>query len=210
MTMINEPDNSYPRRIEPGPPCGPQYGSFVDAIREFQDTAAMVAAPDGALEAIELQLRAMTSTLQAWQTSEWERSAGQCYELPGRGHPLLPPVRIHQSGKSGLRGTVTLSPYFLGGNGAAHGGAVALLFDEVVGIFVNECRRDGIADLPHRTAYLTTNFRAITPVGVELRVECSIEREEGRKCFATGRLLHGNKVVADAEGLFVKLLPGMP
>lgn len=210
MTIIDEPDNSFPRRTEAGPPCSSEYDSFVNALRELQDGAAMMAAPDGELDEIGRQIRALADTLGQWQASEWERSAGQCYELPGRGHPLLPPVSIHQKGRDGLRGSVTFGAYYLGGNNAVHGGAVALLFDEVVGMFVNECRRDGVSDLPHRTAYLTTNYRSITPVNVELRVECTLEREEGRKCFATGRLLHGDTVVADAEGLFVKLLPGMP
>ena len=63
---------------------------------------------------------------------------------------------------------------------------------------------------PARTAYLTVNYRAITPIEVELRLEASVDRTEGRKTWATGRLYDGERLVADAEGLFVKLRPGMP
>ena len=64
--------------------------------------------------------------------------------------------------------------------------------------------------LPARTAYLTVNYRAITPVDVELQLTGSIDRSEGRKTWATGRLHDGDRLVADAEGLFVKLRPGQP
>ena len=61
-----------------------------------------------------------------------------------------------------------------------------------------------------RTAHLEVNYRKITPIGPELTVEASVDGEEGRKRYASGRLLHGEELLADASGIFVRLLPGQP
>jgi acyl-CoA thioesterase FadM len=59
-----------------------------------------------------------------------------------------------------------------------------------------------------RTAYLHVNFRAISPIGHELRVTARVDRIEGRKRFLTGAIHHHGTLTADAEGLFVELRPG--
>jgi acyl-coenzyme A thioesterase PaaI-like protein len=81
-----------------------------------------------------------------------------------------------------------------------------LLFDDVVGRMVNS---NG-GERPARTAYLHVNYRHITPLDRELRIEASLDRIEGRKRFASGRLYDGETLVSDAEGLFVELRQGMP
>jgi predicted thioesterase len=52
------------------------------------------------------------------------------------------------------------------------------------------------------------NFRAISPIGHELRVTARVDRIEGRKRFLTGAIHHHGTLTADAEGLFVELRPG--
>lgn len=103
-----------------------------------------------------------------------------------------------------VTGTVRYGRYFLGGNGAVHGGAVTLLFDEVFGRLANSHRT------PSRTASLKTDYRAVTPVGVDIEVHVWLERIEGRKRFVRGTLTHGQTVPAEAEGLFIELLEGQP
>ena len=62
-----------------------------------------------------------------------------------------------------------------------------------------------------RTAFLKVNYRRITPIDVELRYEASRDRVEGRKRWGTARLFDpAGELVADAEALFVELLPGQP
>nr|WP_281363800.1 PaaI family thioesterase [Nocardioides daedukensis] len=88
---------------------------------------------------------------------------------------------------------------------AVHGGAISMLFDDLLGWLLAR------SDLPpSRTAFLTTNFRAVTPVGVELTVHARITHVEGRKRFLAAELRHGDTVCADAEGLWVELRPGQP
>jgi len=61
----------------------------------------------------------------------------------------------------------------------------------------------------YATAYLTTNYRAITPIGVELRVEASIDRVDGRKRWATGRLYEqiGRFLLREPNALLREDLP---
>jgi acyl-coenzyme A thioesterase PaaI-like protein len=99
---------------------------------------------------------------------------------------------------------VALSRFYLGAGGAAHGGVLGLVFDELMGRLANTSRSRS------RTAYLHVNFRAITPIGPELRVSARVDRIEGRKRFLTGTIHYGDALTADADGLFVELRPGQP
>jgi len=200
-----EPD-PWQNRHADLPAGGPAFGRFVASMRRLQDTVAGIAPPDDVVGSAADELDRLAESLEKWQVGEWERFAGRRRDLPGRGHPLLPPFTVEERTDTSVRGRVVFGAYYLGGNGAAHGGALPLLFDEVLGILVNTAEPPP----PARTAYITTNYRAITPVDVELRVVAGVDRIEGRKRWATGRLYDGDRLLADAEGLFVKLRPGMP
>jgi len=88
--------------------------------------------------------------------------------------------------------------------GAAHGGVLALIFDEILGRLANPGRTRS------RTAYLHVNYRNITPIGPELRVEAHVDRVAGRKRYLTGAIYRDGTLTAAAEGLFVELKPGQP
>jgi acyl-coenzyme A thioesterase PaaI-like protein len=174
-------------------------------VRELQDLVATIAPTDEAATEAAEQLAAVTTALRPYAVGEWERFAGRRPDLPGRGHPLLLPLVVDEETATRLTGRVVFSRYHLGGNGAAHGGTLPLLFDEVVGRLAS----GGAKERPARTAYLTVNYRAITPVDRELRVEATVDRVEGRKPFASGRLFDGETLLSDAEGV-VELRPGQP
>jgi len=94
---------------------------------------------------------------------------------------------------------VRFTRFYLGGNGAAHGGAHPLLFDDVLGRVMNHSQ-PGVS----RTASLTVNYRRVTPLDVELRWEASRDRVEGRKRWGSARLLNAaGELLSDAEGLFI-------
>jgi hypothetical protein len=71
-------------------------------------------------------------------------------------------------------GRVAFGRFYLGGNGAAHGGAIPLVFDEVMGRLANTGGRP-----PSRTASLHVNYRSITPIERELQLTARFDREEG-------------------------------
>ncbi len=184
---------------------GPEYGPFLESFRDLQDAVVESNPPSGTWSEIEEVTRGLTGQLRLWSLGEKEQPAGTRMDLPGRGHPFLLPFVPVESTDTVVRGRVTFRRFHLGGNGAAHGGALPLLFDEILGRLANA------GDRPvARTAYISVNYRRITPIGPELTLEATYDKEEGRKRWVSGRLFWGETLIADAEGLFVQLRPGQP
>jgi acyl-coenzyme A thioesterase PaaI-like protein len=106
-----------------------------------------------------------------------------------------------------VAGTARFRRFHLGRNGAVHGGALALLFDSLLGYTAFK-----LSESPRqRTAFLHVDYRKIVPVEKELRVDAGIDRIDGRKIFLTGRVLDDDDtVLCEAEALFLMLLPGQP
>ncbi len=101
-----------------------------------------------------------------------------------------------------LEAKVVFSAFYLGGNGAVHGGALPLLMDQVLGRVANHGRP------LCRTAYLNVDYRNVTPIEKELRIEGYIERVEGRKRYTYGAIYDGDTLTMEAHGLFIELRPG--
>lgn len=187
------------------PGGGTKYGDMIAALRDFLDDVA-AAAPDAATTV------ALTNDLNRWaerlaQSAVPERRQifARRLDLPGRGQTMSPSFIPIAGDREKVEGTVTFGRYFLGGGGAVHGGAIPLLFDEVLGRLASSGGR-----APARTAYLHTDFRSITPVGVDLGVRAWFVSEQGRKRTLRARLTHGDTLCAEAEGLFIELRPDQP
>ena len=102
---------------------------------------------------------------------------------------------------------VRLGHAFEGAPGRAHGGVVASIFDDVMGIVLT------IQSTPAFTARLTVSYLAPVPVGVELEFRARQTWQEGRKVFIAAEATHDGEVLAEAEGLFIALPPeqfGLP
>jgi acyl-coenzyme A thioesterase PaaI-like protein len=184
---------------------GAAYPRFLELFRTLQDTVVGSSPPEDVWDEVSAQVQRVIDLLEPFAAPEWQRPAGMRVDLPGRGNPLLIPYIEDEESERHVRGRVTFRPFHLGGNGAAHGGTLPLLFDDVLGRLANSVG-GGIG----RTAYLKVNYRKITPIGIELQVEGSVDRIDGRKRWVSARLLDGETLIADAEGLFVALLPGQP
>lgn len=202
------PDEVLAAAAGTGPSAGPRGGTQFEALhlaqRRFNDLLSGAVPSEDLAERITAQLAAFAAELADFQVREGQRWDGWRGDLPGRGHPLLPPYTITGETDSTLRGRVRFTRFYLGGNGAAHGGAQPLVFDDMLGRCVNSFQ-EGVA----RTAYLKVNYRRITPIDVDLDVEVSVDRVEGRKRWCSGRMTDpGGDVVADCEALFLALLPG--
>jgi hypothetical protein len=190
--------------LAPPPRGGTAYADLHAAQRELQDRLAGAALPPDLTQDITERLARINAILAGHQVAEADRLDGWRPDLPGRGHALLPPYVIDGESGSSLWGRVTFTRFYLGGNGAAHGGSQPLLFDDLLGRVVN-FGQPGVA----RTALLKVNYRRITPIGVELRVEASLDSVDGRKRWGTARLFDASDaLLSDAEGLFLQLLPG--
>jgi hypothetical protein len=193
---------SWLGRAELGPQPG--FTAMIDALRALQDQATGSAPPAAVLADVTRQLTAVTAQLAKYPVDERGQLAGHLAEVPGRGQALIPPVHVDDEGPDWVRGHVTFGRYYLGGNGAVHGGAIPLVFDELMGRLASTGRP------PARTAYLHVNYRNVTPIETRLAVEVHMASEEGRKRVMRGVLRHGDTICADTESLFVALRPGQP
>ena len=184
---------------------GPEFGPFMDGVRTLLDRVVSAKAPAEVVVDATRRLQEVADLLAPWEAPEGEPPAGRRADLPGRGHPLLLPLVFDERSPDRVRGRVVFRRLYLGGGGAAHGGTQPLLFDEVLGVLANVGGRPRA-----RTAYLHVNYRAITPIGVELTIDAQVDREEGRKRWISGRLSLDGETLAEAEGLFITLRAGQP
>jgi acyl-coenzyme A thioesterase PaaI-like protein len=192
-------------RFEPAAPP-PSFAPFVAAMRTLQDLAVSADAPGEVFAAALDRANELIDLLEPYRAAEGVSPAGRAMELPGRGSLLMPPWRIEKSAADGVRARGVLRRYHLGGNGAAHGGVLPLLFDDNFGMVLFAAGRP-----MSRTAYLHVNYRKVTPLNVPLVIEGAVDRVEGRKTYVRSRLTDADgTLLADGEGLMIVLLPGQP
>jgi acyl-coenzyme A thioesterase PaaI-like protein len=189
----------------PEPEVAEAYSELVESVRRFQALLAGARPPVESSQEVTDLIDQASKILTPTQVSEFQQISGKYLGVPDRAQALVPPLRYRTVEPDFVSGTVTFSRYYLGGNWAAHGGTIPLVFDDVLGRLIGGAGRQ-----PSRTAYLNVNFRKITPIDQELGFEGRVDRIEGRKQFLTAKITDGEFVCADAEGLFVTLKPGQP
>ena len=121
--------------------------------------------------------------------------------LIGLANPLAPPLRLSKTGERTAEGRVRFGSAYEGPPGCVHGGFVAAAFDEVLGF------TQSLGGNPGFTGTLSVRYRVPTPLHTDLRFEGRIDRVEGRKTFASGRVFAGETLCAEAEGIFVAARP---
>jgi acyl-coenzyme A thioesterase PaaI-like protein len=185
---------------------GADYGRFIAAVRNVQDRARAADAPDEVItEAADL-LEKASALLAPYDADEWSSPSGRRLDLPNRGNVLGVPMELERTDDGRVSGWVRFPRFYLGRNGAAHGGAIGLLFDSVLGYTTVVLT----GKTHQRTAFLHLDYRAIVPVEKTLQVEAELQGEEGRKVFVEARLKDGDTVLTEAHALFVRLKPGQP
>ena len=192
-------DDAWPLRVPPSDDLGHAFGGMINQLRDFLDTVAGCRPDAATIAELTADLERWSSRLETHQVDERAQLYARLIGETGRGQTTAPALVIDKMAYGDFRGRVTFGRYFLGVNGAVHGGAIPLLFDEVLGRVVGKPGQRA------RTAYLNTNFRALTPLDTELEVVGWVERTDGRKHFGRCELRHGDVVCADADGLFIAL-----
>lgn len=198
------PDPWHVHPIDPNV-GGEGFGRLLASVRRLQDRFVAALVPDEQIDQLIARLDDLGDAFDRWHVAERESPGGSRNDLPCRGNLLLPPFIIDEITPTSMRGRITFTRFHVGGNGAAHGGTLPLMFDDVLGRMVNGSDRS-VA----RTAYLNVNYRNVTLMNIEHRIEAEAGRVEGRKRYAIGRLYAGDVLTADAEALFVELKPGQP
>jgi acyl-coenzyme A thioesterase PaaI-like protein len=178
---------------------------MIDALRVLQDRVTAAAPPAYLVAEVTKTVTELSARLAEHAVDERHQVTGHLPDVPGRGQTLTPVLVLDEHDDQRATGRVTFGRYYLGGNGAVHGGALPLLFDDLMGRLANTGDRG-----PSRTAFLNLDYRSITPIEEELRVTAWFAAEQGRKRFLRGTLHHGDRLCAEAHGLFVELRAGQP
>ena len=113
---------------------------------------------------------------------------------------MAPPLRLAVV-DGHIEATVTFGRSYEGPPGYVHGGFVAGIFDEALGA------AQGFSGLAGMTGRLIVHYRSPTPLDTELRLRADMDSVDGRKIFCSGTLWAGDRLCAEAEGLFVTIAP---
>ena len=116
----------------------------------------------------------------------------------GQRNPVSPPLEPVVFPDATVRADLELGIEYQGPPGCVHGGIVALLFDEMLGLANAASKSVGM------TADLRITYSSPTPLYASLRFEARQDRVEGRKIWASATLHAGDTLCASAEGLFVE------
>ncbi|MCV7445179.1 PaaI family thioesterase [Mycobacterium paraense] len=185
---------------------GPGFGRFVAAMRALQDLAVSANPSDDVWDDAADRAAALVEVLRPFRAEEGQAPAGRTPDLPGMGSLLLPPWTLTRYAPDGVEMTGYFSRFHVGGNHAVHGGVLPLLFDHMFGMISHAAGRP-----ISRTAFLHVDYRKVTPIDAPLAVRGRVTTAEGRKAFVAAELVDADDtVLAEANGLMVRLLPGQP
>jgi len=97
-----------------------------------------------------------------------------------------------------VHGTMVVTETQVGAPNRLHGGIMMAFFDEGMGLV---CHHLGAETM---TASLTVDLRAPAYVGATLTQRAWLERHEGRKWFIRGEVHEGDRLLAEAHGLWIE------
>tara|TARA_B100000767_G_scaffold246990_1_gene246966 strand:+ start:442 stop:1128 length:687 start_codon:yes stop_codon:yes gene_type:complete len=121
------------------------------------------------------------------------------YELNplfGKSNPLAPPFNIWFDGDKAY-GQVRMDWQYEGPPNSVHGGFVAALFDQFLGVAQKMTKQPGF------TGTLNIRYLVPTPIDTDLRLEGWVEKIDGRKNFLVSEMWAGDTLTARCEGIFI-------
>jgi len=120
--------------------------------------------------------------------------------ITGHSNPIAPPFRMWPDWEARVaRGVGRFGSAYEGGPGIAHGGFVAAMLDELLGMATI------FSGGPGMTGELTVRYRKPTPLHRELVAEGRLDEEQGRRLKMSAELRDGDELIVEATGLFVKV-----
>jgi hypothetical protein len=120
----------------------------------------------------------------------------------GWSNPLAPGLNMWFDGDR-AHGTVNCGWAYEGPPGHIHGGYVAAIFDQFMGM------AQMIGKQPGMTGTLKVRYLRPTPLKTELQLEAWLDRVEGRKTIISAEMRHGDTVTATCEALFIRPQGGL-
>lgn len=209
--MSDNADNPYYSAAESAPPNRDWRARrrVAAAARRLIEALVTREVDAGDLEQIATALDAQTARLQSGQARPGRMSwvatgahgdvSAVDYELSpfnGRCNVIAPPMQVWVDGDR-VRGRVRPGWQYEGPPECLHGGMVAALFDQFLGV----CQL--LTDKAGVTGTLSIRYLNRTPLNEELSLLGWVDRIEGRKIFLVAEMRAGDICTARCEGLFI-------
>jgi acyl-coenzyme A thioesterase PaaI-like protein len=118
--------------------------------------------------------------------------------IAGPANPMAPPMLVTVGEDDEVSAELTMRPIHEGPPGGVHGGWVASLLDQLLGI------ANIASGNPAMTGELTVRYRRPTPIGVPLVLRARTTAVDGRRVETTGEIVADGEVTASAVGLFIR------
>lgn len=126
----------------------------------------------------------------------------ECFGCGTATEGRISPIYRWDPGSGRVTGTAHFGSRTQGPPGHAHGGSLATLLDEAMGASA------WLSGYTVLAVSITVNYRDMVPLDSVLDLEAWVDRVEGRKVFAAGRLLNAaGQTVCDSTGIFVVVPP---
>lgn len=185
-------------------------GPLAATVRELVDATIRTTVDDDELRAVGAELEALVERLQVGQLPGPPgvrfNSEGYAWNwgnaAVGLANAIAPPLEIVHEEPGRAYADVQLGAAYEGPPGLVHGGVSAMLLDHIMG----ETAANGFTRITF-TGTLTMTYRRGTPLGA-LRLQCHIDREEGRKVWVVASIAPADRQSQDgptveAEGVFI-------
>lgn len=180
------------------------YEPLADSIRHLIDVGIRTEADEQSVHAAKRQIdsaaaelsKSMTPGSFGMRQSDDGQGVAWGNVLIGIRNPVAPPLVIHHDDNGRVWTDFALGAAYEGPAGHVHGGVCALVLDHVLGATAHKPGN------PAYTGTLTMRYLRGTPLGA-LHAEAWIERVEGVKTFAVGRIADAQGVTVQAEGVFI-------
>ncbi len=117
--------------------------------------------------------------------------------VTGNRSAVAPPIDAVMFPDGLVRADLVLGVEYQGPPECVHGGIVAMIFDEMLGL------ANAAAKSIAMTVDLQITYKSPTPLNTPIRFEARQDRIDGRKIWASGTVSAGDTVCAVAEGIFV-------
>ena len=206
--MSDQPNIVDGHGADDASPPGPELARLVAALRSATDLVVRPGAPPEVLadaaERVEGAVAVLDGVTRPWRASmpARPRVGVEPHDffpfspMIGLYSPLAPPLHCELR-DGGVVSHAVLGAAYEGPPGCVHGGIIAGLFDELLGV-ANIAGGAGAM-----TGTLTIAYRSPTPLYTDLTLSGHVESIEGRKVRTVGTLYAGDRLCVEANGIFI-------
>lgn len=172
----------------------PAVDEMHDIARQLEKTAAEFAATP--------RIYGRLGWIESGEHGSFGQVSHELNPMAGLSNPLAPPVNTWIEGNI-AHGSCYCGWAYEGPPGSVHGGYVAAIFDQFLGM------AQIIGKQPGMTGYLHVDYHQRTPLNTKLVLEGRLLRQEGRKTVMAAEITADGVKTASCEALFVQPRQGM-